>query len=250
LTLLIAILKGIKDGLTFSEIAKKQNSSKSLISYHAIRLIQIGYLKEIGRDAFKILELTQPGRNFLDRYGNKSQVRLENIRFKATILKMPHEPLNWKKIDMQHWLQFISQVDGVKVHLNEGKIPTIEFIPSPVDGNDPCKLRDAALISCINAARKLENTIGIKLGELESSSSPEYVVYSPLAKEFARHIGQVRVNGIGKLNASKPLRKGEFEFIDPRDAAVFMSLPQEVRELKDRLDQLEAIIKEALQDQE
>jgi len=38
-----------------------------------------------------------------------------------------------------------------------------------------------------------------------------------------------------------PLRKGEFEYIDPRDAAMFMALPREVLELKNRVDQLEAI---------
>ncbi|MPZ08368.1 MAG: hypothetical protein GEU26_18465 [Nitrososphaeraceae archaeon] len=118
-----------------------------------------------------------------------------------------------------------------------------------MDGEDPYKLRDIALASCISAAQQLESTIEMKIGELECSSNPEYVIYSPLAKELTTHIGQVRINDIGKLDASKPLRKGEFEYIDPRDAAMSMALPREVLELKNRVDQLEAIFNERRQEQ-
>lgn len=48
----------IKDGLRASQIAMILNLDKQLVSYHIRRLKELGYVKEIVRDAFKLLELT------------------------------------------------------------------------------------------------------------------------------------------------------------------------------------------------
>jgi hypothetical protein len=37
---------------------------------------------------------------------------------------------------------------------------------------------------------------------------------------------QITVEGVGKVNASKPGRSGEFEWFDPRDCADYMALPK------------------------
>jgi hypothetical protein len=45
----------------------------------------------------------------------------------------------------------------------------------------------------------------------------EWVVYDPIAKSLSNQFGQIIVDGIGKVNASKPRRIGELEWFDPRD---------------------------------
>ena len=238
----------IEQDNTASQIAEKLNRDKQLISYHINRLKKFGYVKEIMRDVYKRLQITQQGKNFLDQYtisdsNNKQPIcRLENIRFKAAIYKMPPpESLNWKKIEMNNWSQYNSQIDDVKIRLNKGKSPTIEFIPSPIDGDDPYSLRDKAFYSCIKAAEKLAELFQIEIDIPKQSSSPEYVVYNPIAREFSKHLGQVRVEGVGKVNASGPRRVGEFEFSDPRAAAVFMDLPRRIADLEQKFESLSTL---------
>ena len=239
----------IEKGLTASQIAKKLNRGKQLISYHIIKLKKFGYVKEKTRDVYKLLEITQAGKNFLDQYvtinsnNNLPICRLENIRFKASVSKMPTpESLDWRKIEMNNWAQYNAQVDNVKVRLNNGKSPTVEFIPSPIDGDDPYSLRDTAFYECIKAAEKLKETLQIEIDIPQQSSLPEYVVYNPVAKEFSKHLGQVKVENIGRVNASKPRRIGEFEFSDPRTAAVFMDLPRRVDDLHQKVENLSAFL--------
>jgi predicted transcriptional regulator len=55
----------IDEGFTASEIAKKFNLSKQRVSYHICNLKKSGYVNEKERDAFKILTVTQAGKNFV-----------------------------------------------------------------------------------------------------------------------------------------------------------------------------------------
>jgi hypothetical protein len=95
---------------------------------------------------------------------------------------------------------------------SDGDTPAIEFIPAPIDGDDPYVIYGKLLLACSGVARKLEQTLDMKIGLLERSSRAESVVYSPLAKVITNKIGQVSLEGIGKINASLPNRYGEFEF--------------------------------------
>ncbi len=235
----------INDGLTASEIAKELDKSKPHISYYITKLKRIGYIEEKGRDVFKILELTQSGKNFLDQYSTTTTniCRLENIRFKAPVYRMPPpECLDWKKTQMNNWAQYGSKVDNITIHLNNGKSPTIEFIPSAVDGDDPYKLRDIVSYDCIKAAEKLEDTLGIEIGRLEQSSRPEYVVYDPVAKAFSKYTGQVNVKGVGKVNASGPRHIGEFEFHDPTAAAEYMAMPKRLSNVEQDIKKILALL--------
>ncbi len=231
-----------------SQIANKLGRGKQLISYYVNKLEKLGYVREQTRDVYKPLVITQAGKNFLDQYAtshsnnNQPICRLENIRFKTAIYKMPPlESLDWKKIELNNWTQYNSQIDDVKIRLNKGKSPTIEFIPSPIDGDDPYSLRDKAFYSCIKAAEKLKEILQIEIDIPKQSSSPEYVVYNPIAREFSKYLGQVRVEGRGKVNASGPRRIGEFEFNDPRTAAVFMDLPRRIVELEQKVESLSTL---------
>ena len=221
----------LDEGCTESDIAKSLKIYRSHVYYYVNRLKKLGYIKENFRDLFKSSGLTQAGKNFVDQYTNSASssytCRLENVRFKALVYKMPSvESLDWKRIQMNSWAQYGCKVDSIHVRLNDGKSPTIEFIPPAVDGDDPYKLLAIVLYDCTKAAEKIEDTAGFGIGRLELSSRAEFLIYDPVAKIFSKHLGQVTIDGIGKANASGPNRVGEFEFHDPRACAEYMAMPR------------------------
>ncbi len=227
----------LDEGCTESDIAKSLKIYRSHLYYYVNRLKKLGYIKENFRDSFKSFELTQAGKNFVDQYTNSFltpyRCRLENIRFKAVVHKMPPaESLDWKKVLMNNWTQYDTKVDNIHVHLNNGKNPTVEFVPSAVDGDDPYKLLAIALYDCMKVAEKIEDTVDIVIGRLELSSRAEFLIYDPVAKIFSKHLGQVTIDGIGKTNSSGPNHLGEFEFHDPRACADYMAMPRHLNSIE------------------
>lgn len=144
LTLLLPMLRMIKDGFIAAEMSKNLKQSKSLVSYYICKAERLWYVSENVRDSFKILELTQAGKSFLGQYEkhnlDQPTCRLENIRLKVQILEMPNVPVDWEKVQMNNWVQRRRVVDDGKVHLNIGEHPCLELIPSPVDGQEPYRL--------------------------------------------------------------------------------------------------------------
>lgn len=239
LTLLTSILKLIAEGYTQSQIAEYLQIERPHVSYYVKKAIRMGYVKEGIRDACKILELTQPGKNFLDWCEKGLPIcRAENIRFKANVLKMPTIPLDWHKVQMHNWTQYTSEVDSIAVKLNLGDTPTIEFIPSPVEGDNPYILFAKLQYDCDNAAKILEQRLHMQLGRLELSSRGEWLTYDPIARAWSKHNGQITIEGLAKVNASKPRCIGEFEFHDPRSLADFLAMPKRIGKIEQLLEKL------------
>ena len=194
----------IYENFTPTKIAEVLNVKKSHVSYYLKRAKKFGYIDEVVRDKVKTLDLTQAGKNFLAMYENEilyqtPVCRTENIRFKAEIVKMPSSVVDWHKIEMNNWGKYVSQSEDIKVHINMGKIHTIEFIPGPVDGDNPDSLRLRLLQDCTDVARNLEDRLDMEIGRLELSSRGEWVVYDPVARAFSKYTGQVNLKGIGKV---------------------------------------------------
>ena len=216
---------------------------KSHISYYITKAKKMGYIRQVTRDAFVILELTQAGKNLLDQYtqNNPPSVpicRLENIQFKARILQMPTIPVDWKKIEMNNWTQYKSQVDSVRIKVNLAEPPTLSLIPSPIDGDNPNDLIITVVYECVNVLLELYNKIGLRVDKLQPCSRPEWVVYDPVAKSFCKTNGQVTYDGIGKVNASPPRHIGEFEFHDPRALADYLAMPKRVQNIETMLEKV------------
>ena len=180
----------VKQGIIAADIARTLNLKKSHVSYYVTKAKKQGYLKEVVRDAFAIIELTQAGKNLLDQYNKNNPTvpvcRLENIQFKAKILQMPSIPVDWKKIEMHNWTQYISKIDSVHVRLNNGLLPTLLLIPSPVEGDDHIQLYTVMVVACVNVILELHDKIGLRVGPLELGSRGEWLVYDPVANHFAR----------------------------------------------------------------
>jgi hypothetical protein len=235
----------VREHSSQARIAKTFGVSRSHVSYYVKKALTIGYVQEICRDRIKILELTQKGTNFIDQYKKSTSIkqqlprcRAENIRFKAAVYRLPSKSLDWKKVAMNNWTQYNSIVDDVKVHLNYGKSPSMEFIPSPVDGSNPWELYGILYNDCNEAARKLEQTLDMEIGRLEIEHGAEWVVYDPVANLISQQSGQITVDRLGKINASKPLHRGEIEYFDPRFAADYITMPKRVSNIEKLLEDL------------
>jgi len=160
----------ISEGYIPSDIATRLDISKPHVSYYVKKAKNSGYVTEIFQDAVKAYELTQPGKNFLAMYQeqttayqqqSKSGVskpicRSENVRFKASVHKMPSIPVDWHKVEMNNWNQYTTEVGIVKVKLNDGDNPTIEFLPAPIEGNNPLNLYLRLSSDCNEVAKNLE----------------------------------------------------------------------------------------------
>jgi hypothetical protein len=231
----------IANNITQSEIAKSLKIEKSHVSYYIAKARGLGYVKEITRDTFKILEVTQAGKNFLAMYYKYLEApicRAENVRFKAPVYEMPTIPVDWDRAEMHNWTQYTNVVDDIKIKINGGNNPTIEFIPASIDGDNPLALYGRILLDRSEVAKRLEEIMDIKIGRLELSSKGEWIVYHPLAKTITDNIGRVTVQGVGKINASLPGRYGEFEFFDPRVAAEFLEMPRRMSRLERMMHKL------------
>jgi predicted transcriptional regulator len=254
-TLLLPILEMINEGYIPSTIALRLDIKKSHVSYYIKKAKNSDYVREIFQDTFKRYELTQPGKNFLAKYQNNKTgqqltptkiCRAENVRFKAPIHKMPSIPVDWHKVEMHNWNQYTTEVDGIKVKLNDGNNPTIEFLPSAIDGSDPLNLYFRLFSDCNEVAKHLEQVLDMQIGRLELSSKAEWVVPNPVAKTITNKTGRVTVDGVGKINASLPNRYGEFEFYDPMAAAEFLVMPQRLLKLEQDVDGIKQDVKEVL----
>jgi hypothetical protein len=102
---------------------------------------------------------------------------------------------------MRNWVQYRSVVDDIRVHVNMGEYPTLELIPSPVDGHDHNDLLIIVTQDCMKVLDALEQRLGMKFGRLHRSSRHEYAVYNLLTKSISKYIGQVTVDGKFKINA-------------------------------------------------
>ena len=176
--------------------------------------------------------------------------RAEIIRFRAHITQLPTVPVDWKKIQMHNWVRRNSQIDQVRVRINMGKNPTIEFLPSPVEGDDPFQIFVIMVVEVVNVILKLEETIGLRVGPLQLGSRGEWLVFDPVARIFCRMNGQVTYEGVAKVNASKPRSIGEIEFFDPRALLAYVSMPSLVARTDKRAERIETMVEKLIENDE
>lgn len=228
-------------------IASILDLDEQLVSYHIRKAEELGLVRSFKDGTVKILELTAKGKKLLDQYDknlDKPSMRLENISFKAKVHTMPSSlSVDWQKVEMTNWTQYRTEVDEVLVKLNVGNEITVEFLISPIDGHDPYVLYGMALCAAMDAAEDLESRTGISMGRLTLSSRAEWAVYDdPVIESATRYLGQVTVDGLAKVNKSKPGRRGEVEYHHPRRVAEYVQMPSRIRKLESSMETMQADI--------
>jgi hypothetical protein len=73
---------------------------------------------------------------------------------------------------------------------------------------------------------------------LEMESGPEWVIYDPVAHAICQYNGQITIEGLGKINASKPSGRGAIEYFDPRFAAEYFTMPMRLSRIEKLLEDL------------
>lgn len=237
LTQLVDILNMINQGKSLSHIANALGGRKSLVSYYVNKAKALEYVNEVCRDRIKVLELSQQGKTFLAQYSKAGHThfascRVENIRLIASIHRPPTRTPDWRKVEMNNWSQYRSVVDRIRVHYNDSKKPSIEFLPSSIVGDDPWQLCGILYHECSEVAEKLEEVLDMEIGRLKFEPGIEWVVYDPVAKLLCKYNGQITIDGIGKVNASKPYQRGEVEYFDPRRASEYFTMPQRLSKVE------------------
>ena len=225
----------IKNVKTTPEICNTLGISKQRLSYYTSKLTMMGYIELVARDVFNIWKVTEAGQRFLDKYqhnnkyNNKPLCRAEHIRFKAAVISLPEPiPTNWNKAPMNNWTEYWFELNNVKIKLNCGQSPSVEFIMPPVDDyeGNPEKIYCLLQTNCQEVVQQIQNIYNMRIGPIELSSNGEWVVYDPIAKAVSKQFN-VSIPGVAKINASKPVKRGEFEFPTPYDAAFLSKCNQE-----------------------
>ncbi len=236
----------IKNGKTTPEICDTLGLSKQRLFYYTSKLRKMGYIELETRDVFGIWKVTGGGQRFLgkyhsnSKYNNKPVGRVEHIRFKAAVITLPEPiPTNWKKISMHNWTEYWFELNGIKIKLNAGLSPTVEFIMPPVDDyeGNPQKISCLLQTNCLNVVRQVQNIYNMHIGLIELSSNGEWVVYDAVAKAVSKQYN-VNIPGIAKINASKPVKRGEFEFPTPYDASLYLSAIKRIPDLVVKVDKI------------
>jgi len=194
-TLIIPILEMIKNVKTTPEICNTLGISKQRLSYYTSKLTNVGYIKLVTRDVFSIWKVTEGGQTFLDKYhnnnkyNNKSIGRVEHIRFKAAVISLPEPiPTNWKKVDMNNWTEYWFELNDVKIKLNCGQSPTVEFIMPPMDDyeGNPHAIYCSLQTNCLQVVQQIQTIYNMSIGSIELSSKAEWVVYDPVSKALSK----------------------------------------------------------------
>jgi hypothetical protein len=199
----------------------------------------MGYIELVTRDVFNIWKVTEGGQTFLDKYHNNNKYnnkpigRVEHIRFKASVITLPKPiPTNWNKAPMHNWTEYWFEFNDVKIKLNCGLSPTVEFIMPPVDDyeGNPHAIYCSLQTNCLQVVQQIETIYNMRIGPIELSSDGEWVVYDPVAKAVSEQ-SNVNIPGVAKINASKPVKRGEFEFPTPYAAASYLNAINLIPEL-------------------
>ncbi len=229
------ILRQVKAGnIRQITIARKFGIDKRKVNYYVKNLVNMACIGMEG----KALYMTQAGLEMLDRleseYSNP-RIRLENVRFKYHLVEQPRNKPDFKEVKLKNWKQYIGKVDNITVRINPD---SLELIPSAVEGDHPYELYYIAHYDCDQVILNICEQWKMKVGNAVVSSRPEWAVYDPVARLFTKYNGQLRLECVGKINASAPNHVGELEFFDPLAVADYLEMPQNVHDIKQMVQRL------------
>src|SRR5205807_2625283 len=179
----LMILRVVRDHgpmCTTKELNSRVGLSKSLLSYHLTKLTDDDLIQKGPSGGFATWNMTEAGSKFLaeisKRLPVKGLISLENARFRYPILKESSIEVDWKKVQMKNWSQYIGKIGRVTVR-KQGS--TVAIIVAKTLGTNPWALMFEARDITDEVARTLEARLsGLQLGR------SNFMGYGPTKAHF------------------------------------------------------------------
>ena len=241
LNIVIAILKGLKDGNYPSLIARQLGLKRNLIHYYIKKLERLNYIKKQEsvkgyriktRGAITLFSLTQNGSKFLEEIEKRcffSKVRLHNCYWLYPIVQQPGIKIDWRRVELHNWGQLIGRELGLTVRKNPNNV---EILTSVLYGDNPYELLLKSRDEADNLASYLEQKFSMMLGRPRLSRKPHFGVYTPVAGKWSKNF-QLDTES-GKIDESEGY--GEIDWTDPISAANFLRMPNRLERIERSLE--------------
>ena len=241
LNIVIAVIRGLKDGLYPSLIAHQHGLKRNLIHYYVKKLENLGYvdkLESVENDRVKtrgtitLYQVTENGSRFLaeiERRVLRCKLRLHNCYWLYPIVEQPRIEIDWRRVELHNWGQLIGRELGLTVRKNPN---SVEVVPSVLYGDNPYELLLRSRDEADRLASHLEQEFCMKLGRPRLSRKPHFGVYNPLASNWSRNF-QLDTE-CGKIDESEGY--GEIDWTDPVSAANFLSMPNRLERIERSLE--------------
>ncbi len=246
LTRLQVVLPLIEEGHYQREIAIRTGMSHQLVCYWTKQFEQhelitripepmpVGWTLHRHKSNPVFYELTQSGKRVLDTIekGGKAGrgFRLENLRFKYTVLSGPEKEMpSSKEVHMKHWNQSIGTELGYTWRLNQGKEKSLEILVEPLWGRDPFELYFYARSDADAVALSLAERFGMQLGLPVESSRPEIAIDDPVSKVVTEFMNVKSEEQKWDRSPGKG-EGGEAELITMDAVSEYIHMPRHVKE--------------------
>jgi len=241
LNIVMAVLRGLQDGLYPSLIARQLGEKRNLIHYYIKKLEDLGYIEKqesvVGgrirtRGAITLYRLTENGSTFLAEIERRvfgRRVRLHNCYWLYPIIQQPEIRIDWRRVRLRNWGQLIGRELGLTVRKNPN---SVEVVTSVLHGDDSYGLLFRSRDEADRLASHLEQKFGMKLGRSRLSRKPHFSVYDPLVSKWSKNF-QLDTE-CGKIDES--MGYGEIDWTDPVSAANYLSMPNRLERIEKSME--------------
>jgi len=241
LNIVIAVLRGLKDGFYPSLIARQLGLRKNLVHYYVKKLEKSGFIEKLEsvekghirtRGAITLYRLTENGSKFLaeiERRVFRHRLRLHNCYWLYPIIQQPRLKIDWRRVELRNWGQLIGRELGLTVRKNPN---SVEVVTSVLCGDDSYGLLFRSRDEADRLASHLEQKFRMKLGRSELSRKPHFSVYDPLANKWSKNF-QLDAE-YGKIDES--MGYGEIDWTDPVSAANYLSMPNRLERIEKSME--------------
>jgi len=240
-TRVLPILRLLAAGNYPAKIARVLGMSRSHVHYYLRRLEKAGWIKRTGSRWPVFYSVSEDVQRFLDGVergfcDGRRILRLHNVVFKFPVLREPCRRVDWRRVELVNWSQFVGRECGVTVRKNTG---SVEVFCDVVEGRNPYELLWLAFEQACRVAAYLESKFGMRLGFPRLSRKPHFGVYDL----FADFVGKYYEfsSDFAKVDESEGF--SELDILDPGLANDYVLMPRRLRKIEKKLEMFESLQK-------